>query len=98
MWALFLFKVYVENLLVIIYQVSALLQIYIIAFHVIVMDDGFIQEDGVNITANSLHPGIIRTNLFRHNSIVNGNYLLLHSLVKMYSRSDPFTKIVTGTY
>ncbi|KAI5422298.1 aspartate-semialdehyde dehydrogenase-like protein, variant 2 [Lathyrus oleraceus] len=29
------------------------------------------QEDGVNITANSLHPGTIVTNLFRHNSAVN---------------------------
>ena len=26
------------------------------------------QEDGVNITANSLHPGVIATNLFRHNT------------------------------
>lgn len=26
------------------------------------------KEDGVNITANSLHPGVIATNLFRHNT------------------------------
>jgi hypothetical protein len=32
------------------------------------------QEDGVDITANSLHPGTIVTNLFRHNSAVNGKY------------------------
>jgi NAD(P)-dependent dehydrogenase (short-subunit alcohol dehydrogenase family) len=32
------------------------------------------QEDGVNITANSLHPGVIATNLFRHNmSLANDN-------------------------
>ncbi|KAI5430523.1 hypothetical protein KIW84_034925 [Lathyrus oleraceus] len=29
-----------------------------------------LKEDGVNITANSLHPGIIVTNLSRHNSAV----------------------------
>ncbi|KAJ6764362.1 RETINOL DEHYDROGENASE [Salix koriyanagi] len=32
------------------------------------------KEDGINITANSLHPGIIATNLFRHNvSLANDN-------------------------
>ncbi|KAE9618291.1 hypothetical protein Lal_00047671 [Lupinus albus] len=31
-----------------------------------------LKEDGVNITANSLHPGAILTNLFRHNAAVNG--------------------------
>ncbi|MED6135831.1 Short-chain dehydrogenase TIC 32, chloroplastic [Stylosanthes scabra] len=30
------------------------------------------KEDGVNITANSVHPGVIATNIFRHNSVVNG--------------------------
>ncbi|KAL8170419.1 hypothetical protein V2J09_022223, partial [Rumex salicifolius] len=30
------------------------------------------KEEGVNVTANSLHPGTIATNLFRHNSFVNG--------------------------
>lgn len=30
------------------------------------------QEDGADITANSLHPGAIVTNLFRHNSTING--------------------------
>ncbi|XP_065869483.1 short-chain dehydrogenase TIC 32, chloroplastic-like [Euphorbia lathyris] len=30
------------------------------------------KEDGVNITANSLHPGLIATNLFRHMGILNG--------------------------
>ncbi|KAK3220670.1 hypothetical protein Dsin_014640 [Dipteronia sinensis] len=31
-----------------------------------------LKEEGVNITANSLHPGSIVTNLFRHSSIING--------------------------
>ncbi|URD87020.1 KR domain [Musa troglodytarum] len=30
-----------------------------------------LKEEGVNITANSLHPGIIVTNLFRHRGFVN---------------------------
>ncbi|KAK7270478.1 hypothetical protein RIF29_23652 [Crotalaria pallida] len=31
-----------------------------------------LKEDGVDITANSLHPGAIFTNLFRYNAAVNG--------------------------
>ncbi|KAF3432961.1 hypothetical protein FNV43_RR24063 [Rhamnella rubrinervis] len=31
-----------------------------------------LKKDGVNITANSLHPGSIVTNLFRHNGVFNG--------------------------
>ncbi|XP_017973019.1 PREDICTED: short-chain dehydrogenase TIC 32, chloroplastic [Theobroma cacao] len=31
-----------------------------------------LKEDGVDITANSLHPGAIVTNLFRHKGIVDG--------------------------
>ncbi|KAJ4705994.1 Short-chain dehydrogenase TIC 32 chloroplastic [Melia azedarach] len=31
-----------------------------------------LKEDGVAITANSLHPGAIATNLFRHNSFISG--------------------------
>ncbi|XP_048127674.1 short-chain dehydrogenase TIC 32, chloroplastic-like isoform X1 [Rhodamnia argentea] len=31
-----------------------------------------LKEDGVNMTVNSLHPGVIATNLFRHNIISNG--------------------------
>ncbi|KAL5811253.1 hypothetical protein ACOSQ4_027821 [Xanthoceras sorbifolium] len=30
------------------------------------------KADNVNITANSLHPGVIDTNLFRYNGIING--------------------------
>ena len=31
------------------------------------------QEDGVDITANSLHPGAIATNIHRYNSVLTGN-------------------------
>lgn len=31
------------------------------------------QEEGTDITVNSLHPGLIVTNLFRHSNIVTGN-------------------------
>lgn len=31
------------------------------------------QEEGANITANSLHPGVITTNLFRNAGIFEGN-------------------------
>ncbi|XP_008234205.1 PREDICTED: short-chain dehydrogenase TIC 32, chloroplastic-like [Prunus mume] len=31
-----------------------------------------LKEDGADITANSLHPGAVVTNLFRHNSTING--------------------------
>lgn len=32
-----------------------------------------LQEEGVNITANSLHPGAIATNLLRHHGLIEGN-------------------------
>ena len=35
------------------------------------------QEDGAEITANSLHPGAITTNLFRHHNFVEGITRLL---------------------
>ncbi|KAF9614143.1 hypothetical protein IFM89_015462 [Coptis chinensis] len=31
-----------------------------------------LKEDGVQITANSLHPGVITTDLLRHHTIING--------------------------
>ncbi|KAL5567964.1 hypothetical protein UlMin_024539 [Ulmus minor] len=31
-----------------------------------------LREERVNLTANSLHPGAIATNLFRYNSVING--------------------------
>lgn len=39
-----------------------------------------LREDGVNITANSLHPGSITTNLLRHHSVVNG---FIHTVGKL---------------
>lgn len=33
------------------------------------------QEEGVEITANSLHPGAIVTNLLRHHSFIGGKTL-----------------------
>ncbi|KAJ9164200.1 hypothetical protein P3X46_023803 [Hevea brasiliensis] len=42
---------------------------------------GRLKEDAVNITANSLHPGAILTNLFRHMRIVNGVVDVLGRLV-----------------
>ncbi|CAN1189736.1 Short-chain dehydrogenase TIC 32, chloroplastic [Linum perenne] len=38
-----------------------------------------LEEDGVNITVNSLHPGSIVTNLLRYHSFIN---LLAHVFVK----------------
>ncbi|CAN1267454.1 Short-chain dehydrogenase TIC 32, chloroplastic [Linum perenne] len=35
-----------------------------------------LKEEGANITANSLHPGIIATNLFRHMTIISGKNTL----------------------
>jgi hypothetical protein len=32
----------------------------------------FRQQEGVNISANAVHPGVIATSLFRNRSIVNG--------------------------
>ncbi|WCJ24144.1 NAD(P)-binding Rossmann-fold superfamily protein [Euphorbia peplus] len=40
-----------------------------------------LKEDGVNITANSLHPGAIATNLARHDSFLGGIVSLLGLLV-----------------
>ncbi|TKY51320.1 Short-chain dehydrogenase TIC 32 [Spatholobus suberectus] len=40
-----------------------------------------IQEDGLDITANSLHPGTIATNLFRHTSAINGLINVIGRLV-----------------
>jgi NAD(P)-dependent dehydrogenase (short-subunit alcohol dehydrogenase family) len=33
------------------------------------------QEEGVNISANAVHPGVIATNLFRGRTIVAGTFL-----------------------
>ncbi|KAF3649966.1 Short-chain dehydrogenase TIC 32, chloroplastic [Capsicum annuum] len=45
-----------------------------------------LKEDGVDITANSLHPGTITTNLFRHMGIFNG---FVGSLGKLMLKNVP---------
>ncbi|XP_060203678.1 short-chain dehydrogenase TIC 32, chloroplastic-like [Lycium barbarum] len=67
-----------------------------------------VKEDGVDITANSLHPGTITTNLFRHMGVFNG---LVGSLGKLllknvqqgasttcYLALNPQVKGVSGEY
>ncbi|XP_040861379.1 short-chain dehydrogenase TIC 32, chloroplastic [Glycine max] len=39
-----------------------------------------LKEDGADITANSLHPGVIVTNIFHYSSVLIGNYTTLHYL------------------
>ncbi|XP_059304761.1 short-chain dehydrogenase TIC 32, chloroplastic-like isoform X1 [Lycium ferocissimum] len=68
-----------------------------------------VKEDGVDITANSLHPGTITTNLFRHMGVFNGS--LVGSLGKLllknvqqgasttcYLALNPQVKGVSGEY
>ncbi|ONI25358.1 hypothetical protein PRUPE_2G298000 [Prunus persica] len=67
-----------------------------------------LKEDGADITANSLHPGAIVTNLFRHNSTINGLvHLLGRAVLKSvqqgaattcYVALHPQVKGVTGEY
>ncbi|CDP05169.1 unnamed protein product [Coffea canephora] len=67
-----------------------------------------LKEDGIEISANSLHPGAIATNLFRHFSIVTGiiDVLGKHILKTVqqgaattcYVALHPHVKGVTGTY
>uniref|UniRef100_A0A5B7BUW9 Short-chain dehydrogenase TIC 32 n=1 Tax=Davidia involucrata TaxID=16924 RepID=A0A5B7BUW9_DAVIN len=45
-----------------------------------------LKEDGANITANSLHPGAITTNLFRYHSFVEG---LVNKLGKYVLKNVP---------
>ncbi|TKY45215.1 Short-chain dehydrogenase TIC 32 [Spatholobus suberectus] len=40
-----------------------------------------LKEDGVDITANSLHPGVVVTNIFRHNSVLAGAINMLGRFV-----------------
>ncbi|KAH9677724.1 nad(p)-binding rossmann-fold superfamily protein [Citrus sinensis] len=39
-----------------------------------------LKEDGVDITANSVHPGAIATNIIRHNSLFRSMNTILHAL------------------
>lgn len=44
----------------------------------------FEQEEEVNITTNSLHPGSIVTNLFRYNGIIRGKLITFHVKTSSY--------------
>ncbi|MCL7033705.1 hypothetical protein MKW94_030925, partial [Papaver nudicaule] len=66
------------------------------------------KEDGVQITANSLHPGSIMTNLLRHHSIISGLSFTIGRLVlknvqqgastTCYAALHPNVKGVSGEY
>lgn len=53
------------------------MSIYFVHLH----HDMLWQEEGVNITANSLHPGAIPTNLIRYHPIVEGKPLWLFPII-----------------
>ncbi|XP_020539687.1 short-chain dehydrogenase TIC 32, chloroplastic isoform X2 [Jatropha curcas] len=67
-----------------------------------------LKEGGVNITANSLHPGAIVTNLLRYHSVINGfvslvgKYFLKNvpqgAATTCYVALNPQVKGVTGEY
>ncbi|KAF8379536.1 hypothetical protein HHK36_028975 [Tetracentron sinense] len=67
-----------------------------------------LKEEGVEITANSLHPGAIVTNLFRHHGFVNGLVNMLGKFVlknvqqgaatTCYVALHPQVKRVSGEY
>lgn len=67
-----------------------------------------LKEDGVQITANSLHPGSINTDLLRHHSIINGlvkavgKYLIKDvpqgAATTCYVALHPNVKGVSGEY
>ncbi|XP_054786946.1 short-chain dehydrogenase TIC 32, chloroplastic-like isoform X5 [Prosopis cineraria] len=67
-----------------------------------------LKEEGVDITANSLHPGAIATNLFRHHSLIDGLVGLFGKFVMKnihqgaattcYVALHPQVKGITGCY
>ncbi|KAI4370280.1 hypothetical protein MLD38_018647 [Melastoma candidum] len=67
-----------------------------------------LKEEGVNITANSLHPGSIATNLLRYHSIINGiassvGRLVLKTIPQgaattCYVALNPQVKGISGEY
>ncbi|KAF3335703.1 short-chain dehydrogenase TIC 32 [Carex littledalei] len=57
------------------------------------------KEEGVEITANSLHPGSIITNLLRHHSFLDGDMLpQLGAATTCYVALHPKVRGVTGRY
>ncbi|CAI0476204.1 unnamed protein product [Linum tenue] len=67
-----------------------------------------LKEEGVNITANSLHPGEIATNLARNNGLLNGNIyahqcldsikLSMGAATQLYVALHPQVKGVSGEF
>lgn len=67
-----------------------------------------LKEEGVNITANSLHPGSITTNLFRHSNLINGFTSTIGKLVlknvqqgaatQCYVALSPQVRGISGEY
>ncbi|PIA49337.1 hypothetical protein AQUCO_01300282v1 [Aquilegia coerulea] len=55
----------------------------------------FLKEDGVQITANSLHPGSINTDILRHHSIING---IVKAVDKYLLKNVEQVKGVSGEY
>ncbi|OWM72049.1 hypothetical protein CDL15_Pgr017932 [Punica granatum] len=54
-----------------------------------------LKEEGVQITANSVHPGVIATNIARHSKIFNA---ILHWILKYVFKSVPQVTGVSGEY
>ncbi|KAF5194250.1 Short-chain dehydrogenase tic 32 protein [Thalictrum thalictroides] len=67
-----------------------------------------LKEDGVPITANSLHPGVVTTDLLRHHSVLNGIFLGLGKFLAQnvqqgaattcYVALHPQVKDISGEY
>ena len=55
------------------------------------------QEEGVNISANSVHPGVIMTNIFRERTIVAGTFtsLKIDCMFEKEKTSDPSKYLIT---
>ena len=55
------------------------------------------QEEGVNISANSVHPGVIMTNIFRERTIVAGTFtsLKIDFMFEKEKTSDPSKYLIT---
>lgn len=52
------------------------------------------QEEGTKITANSVSPGPIATNLFRYHSLIDGNSFLLWCFVCTWKTTSDIIKII----
>ncbi|GJN34708.1 hypothetical protein PR202_gb23396 [Eleusine coracana subsp. coracana] len=91
------------------FKVNTHIEITMVAYvSLLTMSSLLVQEEGVNITANSLHPGTIITNLLRHHSILDAIHRTLGKLVlksahqgaatTCYVALHPQVKGVSGKY